>query len=143
MDGFFSQIPYKFHLEEVESVGDWLKFFPQLESRVVGFRVQDFGFGVRFWRSGFRVEGPTLPASGSRPPAPPPDCKGPKTSRLSCKVPKMSRPALLIRECDVPACEGDGGGLSSNDVFQETSARYRAEATAVAPTSSRGGLVLT
>ena len=34
MDGFFSQLPYKCHLEEVASVGDWLKICPQLDSRV-------------------------------------------------------------------------------------------------------------
>ena len=35
MDGFFSQLPYEDHLEEVASVGDDLKIFPQLDSRVV------------------------------------------------------------------------------------------------------------
>ena len=34
MDGFFSQFPYKCHLEEVASVGDLLKICPQLDSRV-------------------------------------------------------------------------------------------------------------
>ena len=34
MDGFFSQLSYKCHLEEVASVGDLLKICPQLESRV-------------------------------------------------------------------------------------------------------------
>jgi len=34
MEGFFSQLPYKCHLEEVASVGDRLEIFPQLDSRV-------------------------------------------------------------------------------------------------------------
>ena len=34
MDGFFSQLPYKCHLEEVASVGDCLNICPQLDSRV-------------------------------------------------------------------------------------------------------------
>ena len=34
MDGFFSRLPYKCHLEEVASVGDWLKICPQLDSKV-------------------------------------------------------------------------------------------------------------
>ena len=35
IDGFFSHLPYKCHLEEVASVGDRLKICPQLDSRVV------------------------------------------------------------------------------------------------------------
>ena len=35
IDGIFSQLPYKCHLEEVASVGDWLKMCPGLDSRVV------------------------------------------------------------------------------------------------------------
>ena len=34
MDGFFSQLPYKCHLEEVASVGDGDEIWPQLDSRV-------------------------------------------------------------------------------------------------------------
>ena len=34
MDGFLSRILYKCHLEEVASVGDWLKICPQFDSRV-------------------------------------------------------------------------------------------------------------
>ena len=36
IDGFLSQHPYKCHLEEVASVGEWLKICPQLDSRVEG-----------------------------------------------------------------------------------------------------------
>ena len=35
MDGFFSQLQYKYHLEGVASVGDRLEICPQLDSRVV------------------------------------------------------------------------------------------------------------
>ena len=39
INGFFSQLPYKCHLEEVTSVSDLLKICPRLDSRVgVGFR---------------------------------------------------------------------------------------------------------
>ena len=34
MDGFFSQLPYTCHLGQVASVGDRLKFCPELGSRV-------------------------------------------------------------------------------------------------------------
>ena len=34
MDGFFSRLPFRCHLEEVASVGDRLKICPQLDSRV-------------------------------------------------------------------------------------------------------------
>ena len=34
MDGFFSQLPYKYHLEKVAFAGDYLKICPQLDSRV-------------------------------------------------------------------------------------------------------------
>ena len=34
MDGFFRQLLYKCYLEEVASVGDWLKRCPPLDSRV-------------------------------------------------------------------------------------------------------------
>ena len=34
MDGFFSQLPHKCHLEEVASVGIWHKIYPQVDSRV-------------------------------------------------------------------------------------------------------------
>ena len=34
-DGSFSPLPYKCHLEEVASVGDYLKICPQFDSRVV------------------------------------------------------------------------------------------------------------
>ena len=34
IDGFFSQLPYKYHLEEVAFVGDWLKISPWVASRV-------------------------------------------------------------------------------------------------------------
>ena len=34
MDGSLSQLPYKCHLEEVASVGNWLKICPRLDSRV-------------------------------------------------------------------------------------------------------------
>ena len=40
MDGFFSQLQYKCHLEEVASVGDRLKICPQLDSRVGNRRIQ-------------------------------------------------------------------------------------------------------
>ena len=33
IDGFFSQLPYKSHLEEVVSAGDWHKNCPQPDSR--------------------------------------------------------------------------------------------------------------
>ena len=35
MHGFFSQLPYKCHLEEVAFMGDVLKLCPQLDSRAV------------------------------------------------------------------------------------------------------------
>jgi len=41
MDGFLSQLPYKCHLEEVASVGDYFKICPQLDSRGgLGLRVR-------------------------------------------------------------------------------------------------------
>ena len=39
MDGFLSQLPYRCHLEEVASAGDWPEICPQFDSRV--------GFGGR------------------------------------------------------------------------------------------------
>ena len=36
IDGFFSQLPHTDHLEEVASVGYWIKICPQLDSTAVG-----------------------------------------------------------------------------------------------------------
>ena len=35
MDGLFSQLPHKCHQNQVASVGDWLKIYPWVDSRVV------------------------------------------------------------------------------------------------------------
>ena len=62
MNGFFGQLPYKCRLEEVASVGDWLKNFPQLDSRVATLPTQ---------LSSRAGEDETVPAEGlerARPP---------------------------------------------------------------------------
>ena len=79
MDGFVIHHPYKCHLEEVASVGDLLKIWPELDSRrgtgqaagarprnpappypavrVSGFGFRVSGFGFRVSGFGFRVSG--------------------------------------------------------------------------------------
>ena len=51
MDGFFCQLPYACHFEEVASVGDCLEICPQLDSRVEGFGCPHGGLQPAFQKS--------------------------------------------------------------------------------------------
>ena len=51
MAGFVSQLPCKFHLEEVASAEDWVKICPQFDSRVVYVPSTNFETRLRSFRS--------------------------------------------------------------------------------------------
>ena len=48
MDSFFSQLLYKCYLEEITSVGDWLKICPWVTSRVAGMERELSGGEIFF-----------------------------------------------------------------------------------------------